>query len=268
MQQIIFTDEAGNKWALRLFVERFRRGDLLNPTAAKDSHPVRQHHRLLLVVGHVDDRDPQATLDAPDFILHFLTQTAIKGAERFVHQHQARFKHQRPGNGHALLLAAGQLAGTPLLKSFQADKLQHAPDALPALLRVNSAYLQRKRQIAADRHVRKQRVVLKDHADTPLARRQVVHRATVDADGARCGRLKAGQHHQAGGFARPGGAEQGQKLPFAHAQIEITHNLDSAVVALAHALECDVGVFGCIHVAVDPVPPVCRASRYGQFTST
>ena len=175
VQQIIFTDEAGNERAFRLFVQRFRLGDLLNPAAAKDGHPVRQHHGLLLVMGDVDDRDPQAALDAPDLILHFLTQTAVKGAERFVHQHQAGFKHQRPGDGHALLLAAGQLGRTPLLKSFQAHELQRAPDALSDLLRVEPAYFERKRQVAANRHMRKQRVVLKNHADAALARRQVMH---------------------------------------------------------------------------------------------
>ena len=244
MQQIIFTDEAGNERAFRLFVQRFRLGDLLNPAAAKDGHPVRQHHGLLLIVGDVDDRDPQAALDAPELVLHFLAQTAVKGAERFVHQHQAGLKHQRPGDGHALLLAAGQLGRTPLLKSFQAHELQRAPDALSDLLRVEPAYFERKRQVAANRHMRKQRVVLKNHADAALARRQVMHRVAVDADGARGERLKAGQHHQAGSLARAGSAEQGQELSFVHGQIEIAHNLNPPVIALTNALEFDVGVFG------------------------
>ena len=243
-QHVVFADEAGNERTLRLLVQRFGQGDLLNTAAAKDGHAVGHDHRLLLVVGNIQDGNPQGALDTPDFILHFFPQATVEGAEGLVDQHQAGLEHQRPGNRHPLLLTSGQLVRPAVFKPLQAYELQRPLDTLAALPRIEPAHLKREGQIAANRHVGKKRVVLKDDADAPLAGRQIVHRAAPDADAARGGRLEAGQHHEAGRLAGAGSAQEGQEFPLVNAQVQVTHDLDTSVIALADALELDVGTPG------------------------
>ena len=195
-------------------------------------------------MGDIHDRNSQGALDAPDFILHFFPQAAVKGAEGFIHQHEAGLEHQRPGYRHPLLLSSGQLVGPAVFKPLQAHELQSPLDTLAALLHIEATHLEREGQITANRHVGKQRVVLKDDADTPLAGRQIVHRPAADADAARGGRLEAGQHHEAGRLAGAGSAQESQELPLVNAQVQVTHDLDASVIALADAIELDVGTRG------------------------
>ena len=107
VQDVVVSDEPGDELAFRLFVEYFRRGDLLDAAVLEDGDAIGHGHGFLLIVGHVDDGHPQGPLDAPHLELHLLAQPPVQGSQRFVHQNQARLEHQRPGDGHALLLAAG-----------------------------------------------------------------------------------------------------------------------------------------------------------------
>jgi hypothetical protein len=65
----------------------------------------------------------------------------------------------------------------------------------------------------AHRRMRKQRVVLKRHADAALVRRHLVDVDPVEDDLTIGSRLKPSEHHQAGGFARAGRPQHGQKFP-------------------------------------------------------
>ena len=95
----------------RPFVDVGRRADLLDPAAIEDREAVAHRERLLLVVGHVDERDPDLLLDRLELDLHLLAELQVEGAERFVEEQDPRPVDERPGEGDALALAAGQLAG-------------------------------------------------------------------------------------------------------------------------------------------------------------
>ena len=240
-QQVVAADEARHERPLRLLVEGLRRRHLLHAPAVEHGDAVRHHHRFLLVVGNVDDGDAEAAVDAAYLVLHLLAQVAVERAERLVHQHQARLEHQRAGNGHALLLAARQLRGAALLEPLQPHQLQRPAHALAALRGRDPAHFQRKGQVPFHRQMREQRVVLEHHTDVALPRRQIVHRAPGDADAAGGRHLEPRQHHQAGGLAGAGRPQQGQELPFAHAQVQLPHHRRMAVVTLVDRLELDVG---------------------------
>src|SRR5207244_12572124 len=72
----------------------------------------------------------------------------------------------------------------------------------------------------ADRHVRKERVFLKDRVDVALVGGQAGHVASMQYDPARRRLLEAGDHPQASGLATPGGPEQGEKLASPHLRSE------------------------------------------------
>ena len=237
---VVLADEAGHEGALGLLVETLGRRDLLDAARPEDRDAVGHHQRLLLVVGHVEHRHPEVAVDAPDLVLHFLAQTPVERAERLVHQHQLGLEHQRAGDCHPLLLATRELAGPAALQPLEPHELQRAAHPPAAALGIDAAHVQRERQVLPDGHVRKQGVVLEDHADAPPPRRHLLHGAPGDADDARRRRLETGQHHQAGGLARTGRSEQGEELPLADLQVEIAHHQRPPVERLADAFELDV----------------------------
>ena len=80
-------------------------------------------------MGHVDERDPDLLLDALELDLHLLAQLEVEGAERLVEQQDGRPVDERPGQGHALRLAARDLAGLATFEAWQLDELEHLRDA-------------------------------------------------------------------------------------------------------------------------------------------
>ena len=55
-----------------------------------------------------------------------MAQRRVEGRHRLVGEHQLGLLHQRPGDGHALLLAAGERVGAALVASFEADALEES----------------------------------------------------------------------------------------------------------------------------------------------
>ncbi|MCY1537219.1 hypothetical protein D9M68_727070 [compost metagenome] len=205
-------------------------------------HPVGHGQGFALVVGHVDHSDAEALMDVLDFHLHVFAQLLVEGAEGLVHQHQLRLEDQRAGQGDALLLATGKLAGVAVAEGVQLDHGQRALDPLAGVGLAQAAHREREGQVLGHRHVREQCVVLEHHADVTLVRGHVVDRATAQQDLAIGGGFEPGEHHQAGGLAGAGRPEQGEELAFANVQVEVFDDQGLAVVALLHAAKADQDV--------------------------
>ena len=80
--------------------------------------------------------------------------------------------------------------------------------------------------------MREQRVLLEHHADIAFVGRNAGDRAAVDQNLAAGHVLEPGEHHQAGGFTRAGGAEQGNKFALGHIQVEVFDHQMLVVVRL------------------------------------
>ena len=107
--QVGLPDEAGHEDGRRPVVDLGGAADLVDVARVHDRDAVAHRQRFLLVVGHVDERDPDLALDALELELHHLAQLEVEGAERFVEQQCAGVVHQCAGQRHALLLSAGEL---------------------------------------------------------------------------------------------------------------------------------------------------------------
>jgi hypothetical protein len=70
-------------------------------------------------VGDEDEGDAELTLQRFQLVLHLLAQLVIQRRKGFIEQQQARFVDHRAGDGHALLLAAGELVRFALGKRLQ-----------------------------------------------------------------------------------------------------------------------------------------------------
>ena len=68
---------------------------VLDPPVADDHAEIGQCHRLLLVVGDVDESGADALLDRLELVLHLATELEVEGAERLVEEQHRRLDHER-----------------------------------------------------------------------------------------------------------------------------------------------------------------------------
>ena len=113
-----------------VLVDLLGRAALAHLAALHHRDPVGHRQRLLLVVRHVEEGDPDLALDPLELDLHLLAQLQVERAERLVEQQHRGPVDERPGQRDALLLAARQLARPGLLAARAADELERLLDAL------------------------------------------------------------------------------------------------------------------------------------------
>jgi hypothetical protein len=101
------------------------------------------------------------------------------------------------------------------------------------------SFFQSERDVLKNRHVRPERVVLKNHSQVALPRRQVVYRMAVQENGAFVRRDKAGNGSEQSGFPAAARSEEGVELAFGDLQIDVAHGPDVAVT-LADIFEPDL----------------------------
>ena len=76
-------------------------------------------------MGDIDKGDAQLLLKALKLDLHLLAQLQVQCPQRFVQQQDPGIVDKRPGNGDALLLAAGQGLRLALFVVGHLHELQH-----------------------------------------------------------------------------------------------------------------------------------------------
>ena len=192
-------------------------------------------------------------MEAPDLEAHLLAQVRIEIGERLVEEKHLGLDHHRAREGHALLLAAGELGGIALLELVEMNDRKHAPDPLGDLGPRQLAHAQPEGDVLGDRHVRPDRVALEYHRHAPAlrgenrTRRGERHPVHLDRPLAR--RHEAGDHAQGRRLAATRRAEERDELARLQRQIEVGHGGHLAE-ALAETLERELG-----HPA-PPAPPV------------
>ena len=186
-------------------------------------------------MGHVDEGDAHLLLDALELDLHILAELQVQGTQRLVQKQHLGPVHQSPGDGHPLLLAAGEGVGLAVLKALEADDLQHFHDPLVDLL-LGNFYLplsggvigvrpplhpQAERNIFIDVQVRKQGVFLENGIDLPLIGRNVINPHTVEQDVSGRRSREAANDPQRGGLTAPAGSEQCEEFLVIDIKIDV-----------------------------------------------
>ena len=208
--------------------------DLLDAAALEDREPVAHRQRLVLVVGDVDEGDADLPLERLELDLHLLAELQVEGAERLVEEQDARAVDQRAGEGHALALAAGELAGPASPKPGELAPASSISSARARGARPLGTPLDHEPvgHVLGDGHVGEERVVLEDGVDVALVGRHAGDVLAVEEDPARVGLLEAGDQAQAGRLARARRPEQREELAVVDLE---AHLVDGADVAEAAA---------------------------------
>src|SRR5579864_4697152 len=196
-------------------------------------HAVRQHQRLIDVVGHEDDGPAGLFPDRDHLGAEPASRVEIERGEGFVHEDDLRLDRERAGDGNTLALAPGQHARKFVGILREPDEIEQGAAARFALKlsAAAEAQLHGEHDIAEGGAPRHEARRLKDVGDPVPSLRW---RPTVDANLAFCRRQKAADQAQAGRLAAARGAENAKKLAAPHREIE------RLIDALARELDRDL----------------------------
>src|SRR2546428_196757 len=231
-------DERRDRRRRRPLEDLVRRAHLHDLTVHEHSDAIGHGHRLFLIVRHVHGGDAERALQLAQFHARFGAQLGIEIRQRLVQEKKAGLAHDGAGERAALLLAAGELPGTPFEQMIDADLCRRFAHRGVDLRTRHGNHAQRKSDVLVDAHVRIQRVALEHHRDVPRAGLAL---RDVDAfhDHAPCiVRLEAGENTQRRRLARARGSQQGEELAGRDRQIDAVQHRHGAV-PLDDAFELD-----------------------------
>ena len=239
------TEELGGEPGGRAAVDVLGGACLQDCPLVHDHDPVAEAQRLVLVVGDEQRGQPEFALQPLEPGPGPLPQLGVEVGERLVEQQDRRGVDQRPGQGHPLLLAAGQFVGIASRIAGHLDEFEGLRDPAAQRILPHPPDLERERDVAEDRQVGPDRVGLEDHPEVPVLRLKEDLAAEVEegpvpaGDRARVGPLEAGDGHQRGGLAAPAGPEEGQELLVPHREGDLVQRA-CAAECLAQALNGDL----------------------------
>ena len=131
-----------------------------------------------------------------EFGAHVAAQLGVEIGQGFVHQERRRAADHRAGERHALTLAAGELPGIAIEQRIELHLPRDILDRRLDLRLGLAAHGQRIGDVREHRHVRVERVGLKDHRDVAIFRQHVGDVAIADTDRAGGNLFEAGDHAQ------------------------------------------------------------------------
>ena len=260
MHAVGIAHEAGDERIARLLVELARRAFLRDDRPVHHDDAVRHRHRFRLVMGDVDDREVQALLQLADLLAHLPAQARVEVRQRLVEQQHRGLQHQRPRDGDALLLAAGELGGEPGVEAGQADRRQRGARLVVGLRLALPRDDEAVAHVFQHAHVRKQRIALEHHRHVAPGGGARGHVLVADQDGAGGGQLEPGQHPQDRRLAAAGGAEQRHQGSRADGERDVVDG-DDVAVALGHLPEFDRCGFHLLSPTWCGIRRRCRRAR-------
>ena len=230
-QHVRRSDEVGDEARLRPLIDIGGRADLDDLAFVEDGDAIGHRQRFALVVGDEDEGDAELLLQRLQLLLHLFSELEVERAERLVEQQHLGSVHERARERHALALAAGKLRRTALLVAGELDHGERVSCLGLALGPGNALDPEAVGDILADRHMRKQGVVLEHGVDVALVGRHAFGGFAEDLDMALVRLLEAGNEAQAGRLARARRAEHGEEFAFHDVEGDAIDGADRAEVA-------------------------------------
>ena len=185
-------------------------------------------------------------------------QAGVQGGERLVQQHQLRLAGEGAGQGHPLLLPAGELVRAPLGHGgVQGDHLQQFghPGLHAAVPAGELAGVEAEGDVLPDAQVREQGAVLRHVAHVALVRGHpdavAGHLGAVERDAAGVRVLKPGDQPQQRGLAGAGRAHDRRRAALGHREVD-AHEDGLGAEVLGDGVDFQVAVGAGGHGRGDP----------------
>ena len=202
----------------------------------------------LRVVRHHDHRLAVLPVEHLQQGQDLVRSRAIQVARGLVADEQHGIRHDGPGDGHALFLAAGQLSR--LVAGAIVEPHQGQRDGrVPAPLGRRQVRQQERQLHVPLRRQHRQEVIELEHeahvGGPPPGQRaagKLVDALAVDRDVARGGRVQPADEVEQGRLARSGWAHQGEEVALGDVQVDAVQDLDPlppALIGLGHAADLD-----------------------------
>ena len=225
--------------------------DLGDAALVDDGHALTDLLDDAHLVRDDDDRHAERLVDLLEQTEDRLRGVRVEGAGGLVAQEVFRPRRQGAGDGHALLLTAGELRGIGLRAVGQSDELEQLLGARLRLVALDARDLEREADVAQHRALLEQVEALEDHADVlprleQIASAELRHVAPVDAHragGRPFEEIDAAHERALAGTAQ---ADDAEDLPVLDAQVHIPQRVDVAGrrgVGLVEMFDFDHGGF-------------------------
>ena len=234
-------DELRDEQIARPLVEHLWRVHLLQQAVPHHRAAIAHRHRLDLIVRDVDGRHSEVPLDSRDLRTHLDAKLRVEVRERLVHEKRLRVPDDRAPHGDPLALAARECSWLLLQRVRETEDACCLANATIDLVLGDALHLEREAHVPRRGHVRIQRVVLEDHGDVTVLRREIVHDLTVDPHVPGRDRLEAGDHSQRRRLAAAGRTDEDDELTRPDLEIEIDDGLRAVGIDLRQTLEGDFG---------------------------
>ena len=222
------------------------RADLLDTALADDGDAVGEREGLCLVMGDEDGGQLQLMLELLEERAGLEAEPGIEVGQRFVQQQYLGACGHGAGQGHALLLPAGELTGAPFEELLEGEARSGLPREVAAFTLFHAGDPQGVGDVVCDVHMREEGVVLEHHGDAAFPWVAGGHVLVADVKGAFGDRLEAGDGAQEGGLATARGAQEGEELAGMDFEVDAVHAPYSSGVLLDELVQRDGGCHALI----------------------
>ena len=171
---------------------------------------------------------------------HRGTELGVEVGQRFVQQEDGRVTDHGAAQCNTLALAAGKRLGLALQQMLQVKNLRCFVDALVDFIFGNIAQCQTEGDVLIHGHMRIQSIVLEDHGDVAIFRRNIVDEAVSDIELTAGDALETGDHTQGGGLAAPGRPDQDDEFLVRNFKVQVGDDgFVSTVIDFGNVSEAD-----------------------------
>ena len=198
--------------ALGMIEHLVRRAARNHASLVNHDGPLAQRVHLTMAVRDVDHRNAAGLVHPPEVVHDARLDGVVERGQRFVEQQHRRLGDERPSQRRSLAFAARDLRG-PAVEDFgDAKRLRDGRDSPLPFIRGHA--MQAVSDVLPDRHVRKERCLLKDVPDMAILNRDVGMRLRVEqhafsnGDSAGIRFRQACEAAEQRGLSRPRGAEE------------------------------------------------------------
>ena len=186
--------ETVHKFGGGLFQYLVRGADLMTCAVFHHGDAVGEFEGFFLVVGDVDGRHVEPGLKLGQLVSCGIPELCIQVAEGLIEEEDIGMDGEGPGEGDALLLSPTQFGDAAFFVSVEGHHAKGFGDPGRDFVFGMFSRAETEGDIFENRHMREERVVLKDHGGVSFFGRFMGHVAIVEMDCSGVGYLEAGDH--------------------------------------------------------------------------